>query len=386
MQWQERYDAVRTWLLPWIAASVPLRDATVLEYGCGTGAVACALGPQARRHIGVDIDADAIALAREHVREFGLENVELECHPLESILARVADLEGEVDVVLLYAVLEHLTVDERLDLLRLARRIVRPPGHIVICETPNRLQLWDHHTTQMPFFYMLPEELQLRYWDRSPRPDFTDAMRAASAAGPGAAREALVRWGRGVSFHEFELVFEDLPRHVIADGFDPRLFPERDLHSEEITLARFLAQQFPQLSAGWARYWLDLILTPEPATARLPPLLRPWTMEPGIGSSGCSWTASESIHMAGPDARLRVSLPAPARRLVCGFALGGEHGTLFVTPLSSRGPAPTRVLSATSPPTWPNYHDLHCQPAASEFELTIEPAGYVTFVGWLADA
>ena len=56
--------------------------------------------------------------------------------------------------------------------LRLAREVVKPDGAIVVCETPNRLIYFDHHTAQMPFFHLLPDELALDYYPRSRRPDF----------------------------------------------------------------------------------------------------------------------------------------------------------------------------------------------------------------------
>ena len=65
-----------------------------------------------------------------------------------------------VDLVLLYALLEHQTLDERIETLRLAERIVRPGGAIVVTETPNRLTYVDRHTSQLPFFHLLPIELR----------------------------------------------------------------------------------------------------------------------------------------------------------------------------------------------------------------------------------
>lgn len=73
----------------------------------------------------------------------------------------------------------------------------------------------------------------LEYRDRSDREDFLDAMASAAARGEEEAREAWVRWGRGVSFHEFELVFGDLREHVIASSYDVALFEERPIHAEE---------------------------------------------------------------------------------------------------------------------------------------------------------
>ena len=201
----------------------------------------------------------------------------LSLHPPDSIRDAVAARRGQVDVFLLYAVLEHLTISERLAVLTLAREVVKPDGAIVVCETPNRLVYLDHHTAQMPFFHLLPDELALSYYQRSPREDFKAAIDAAALSGREAALEAVARSGRGVSFHEFEVVFgERLDQHVMASNYDPLLFGERPVHPEEVILARYLERTRPDLAPVWSRFWLDLILSPQPLAKR-EPFLRPWT-------------------------------------------------------------------------------------------------------------
>ena len=43
-------------------------------------------------------------------------------------------------------------------------------------ETPNRLLWWDHHTSILPFYGMLPDDLAIAYADRSPRGDLPVAL------------------------------------------------------------------------------------------------------------------------------------------------------------------------------------------------------------------
>jgi hypothetical protein len=107
---------------------------------------------RAGRHIGFDIDESAITMARDVLAHGGLTNAELHHRPPQEITAAASATTGQGDVFLLYAVLEHLSVQERLDVLALARRAVHRNGVIVVCEAPSRLVHWDHHTTQMPFF------------------------------------------------------------------------------------------------------------------------------------------------------------------------------------------------------------------------------------------
>jgi len=314
--WEQRRRRAAEVVIPWVEQTVSLAGRTVLEYGCGNAAVSCAFGERAGRLIGVDIDPAGIERGRQEIRQRGLSNVELELHRVGSVREAVAARRGEIDVFLCYAVLEHLTLSERLAVLRLAKDVVKPDGAIVVCETPNRLIYFDHHTAQMPFFHLLPDQLALDYYPRSERPDFRAAIDAAAQNGHAAGLEAIVRWGRGVSFHEFELVFGDLSRHVIASNYDPLLFPERPVHPDEVILARYLERWRPGLAPVWSRYWLDLILSPNPVSARRP-FLRPWTADT-TASQNVGWTGSENLYLRGPDATLWVTLPHPTSRLVVG--------------------------------------------------------------------
>ncbi|MGI8557050.1 MAG: class I SAM-dependent methyltransferase [Solirubrobacteraceae bacterium] len=341
--WEHRHRRAAEYLVPWIEQSVPLAGKTVLEYGCGNAPVSCAVAERARRVIGFDIDPGWIELAQQEVRRHGIRNVELEQHDVDVIFDAVRRRRGTIDVFLLYAVLEHLSVPERLAVLRLARDVVKPDGVIVVCETPNRLIYTDHHTAQMPFFHLLPDELAVDYYPRSARRDFKDAIDAAAQRGRGAALEAIVRWGRGVSFHEFELVFgERLDQHVIASNYDPLLFGERPIQADEIMLARYLQRWRPDLAPAWSRCWLDLILSPQPV-ARRAPFLRPWTAET-VESSGVGWTRAETIRLRGAGATLLVTLPHPTERLVVGSTTqDGRQLVLYVRPDGAASPLAAAV-------------------------------------------
>jgi 2-polyprenyl-3-methyl-5-hydroxy-6-metoxy-1,4-benzoquinol methylase len=334
--WEHRRRRAAEVLLPWVERTVPLAGRTVLEYGCGNGAVSCAVAERAGRLIGLDIDAAQVRQGQAEAKRRGLGNVELRHHPLESILDAFAAQRGKVDVVLLYAVLEHCTIAERLEILRIARELAAHDGAIVVCETPNRLIYFDHHTAQMPFFHLLGDELAGRYFERAPRAE----MRAAftRAAGEGRLGEALVRWGRGASFHEFELAFPDgLERHVLASNYDPLLFGERPIQPDEVILARYLERWRPDLAPVFSRYWLDLILSPSPRE-RVPAQLRPWAAET-VDSAGAGWTREERIRLRGAGARLLIELPCPSTRLVLGAARPQEGPlALYARPEGAAGP------------------------------------------------
>lgn len=375
--WEDRHRRAREHLLPWIEATIDLSGKTVLEYGCGHAPVSCAFAERAERHIGLDIDAAAVETGREMARRRGLSNVELEAHPVEEIGAAMAAHRGEVDVVLLYAVLEHLTLEERLEILRLSREVVRPEGFIVVCETPNRLFPIDHHSSHLPFFTMLPDELALMLYERSQRPDFLNAIAEAMRKSPEAAREQLLRWGRGVSYHEFELVFGDLSHYVAACNYEPALFAERPVHAEELALARFLERVRADLAPVFSRAWLDLILSAWPLEG-VPAFMRPWTLQ-SAASPGVAWTAADRLWLSGEEARLTVSLPAPTARLVVGCQFDGRRARV-----SARSEAMPKALSATvtGEPGQGHYASFELPEPTAAVEVSLSRPGEIFFVGY----
>lgn len=369
-----RFDAAEASLIPWIEQVCPLAGKTVLEYGCGMGFVSRAFAARAAHHIGFDIDEAAVGLARDVLAYAGLANSELHVSSPATIAGEVERFAGEVDVFLLYAVVEHLTVPERLEVLSLARRVVRRNGVIVVCEAPNRLIDFDHHTAQMPYFSQLPDDLALHYARRSHRSDFTAAMAQAAARDEAAARDALARWGRGVSYHEFELAFGDLRRHVIASNYDPLLMGVRPVQPDEQRLARGLAEHRPDLAPVFGRYWLDLILSPV-AVPGPPAFIRPWMMDTRT-SHKVAYAPTETLHLA-DGARLHLRLPVPSRELMVGVIGAG-------------GPVEVEVRGSTGQSSGfadgrPGHHDylmLELDSPQREVELRFDRATKVNFVGY----
>lgn len=380
-EWLRRYAVARDRFLPWIESHVPLAGKTVLEYGCGQGAVSCAVAERCGRLIGLDIGPRWIRMAREHVGRRDLANVELVLADAADIVARTRAYAGEVDVVLLYAVLEHLTIAERLEVLAVAREIVRDDGHIVVVETPNRLTPMDHHTAQTPFFHALPTELAARWYRRAPRADFVADMDEAATAGEDALHEALVRFGYGMSFHEFELVFEDLPAHVVGSSYDRALYHERPVRGEELVLAQTLDCWRPDLPPCFSRTWLDLVLSARPQAA--PPVhVRPWQLAlppdvPGVGAPG------DGRLTLAPEARLPVALPAPTTELHVAFTAADPAQALHV-----HLPGHTIALGAAPPiPEHPAWHaELTLDAPVAEVELSLRDGGELTYVGYAGPA
>jgi ubiquinone/menaquinone biosynthesis C-methylase UbiE len=376
--WEDRRVAAEECLIPWIESAIPLTGKTILEYGCGAGPVSAAFAQRVARHIGYDIDAAVIAGGQEQLAELGISNVELHHAPVASIFSAVREHAGEIDVFVLYAVLEHMNVAERLEVLELARQVVRPGGAIVICETPNRLILWDWHSSQAPFMAQLPDELALRYYDRTPRQDFIDTIGAGLAQSWEDGQEALTRFGRGMSYHELELVFGDLSRHVLASNWEPELFSHRDVHPEEVALARMMDQVRPDLAPAFSRYWLDVVLSVSPI-AEPPPMMRPWPMHT-MASPGAQWTGVETVRLASADVPLVATLPAPTDRVVVGV-LPEIPGPVTISVAGQNGETARETVDCSGPNWAHATFDLEAQ--TQTVTVSLSPAGQVTFLGYV---
>jgi hypothetical protein len=226
---------------------------------------------------------------------------------------------------------------------------------------------------------MLPDELALRLYEHSGRRDFLNAIAEGMREGPEAAARELTRWGRGVSFHEFELVFDELSHYVAASNYDVALFAERPVHPEELALARFLERVRPDLAPVFSRAWLDLILTPWPQRQR-PTFLRPWAMNTA-DSPGVSFTAGERLRVPGVATPLQVTLPVPTSRLVVGAL--PERGLADVSARAESQPTQlTASLMGDGPQS--HYVTFDLPEAAKRIEVRLSAGGEIFFVGYEA--
>jgi SAM-dependent methyltransferase len=365
-------------LIPWIEQYFPLAGRSVFEYGCGSGPVSCALAAQAGHHVGIDIDRAEIELGRRLISDRHIDNADLVYASVDEIFDETARLAAGVDVFLFYAVLEHMTIAERLKVLELARQVVHPEGIIVVTELPNRLIPYDGHTSQLPFFAQLPDELAVSYYRFSQREDFVSSMDAACERGPDDARECLARWGRGMSFHEFELVFGDLSKHVVASNYDELLMPVRAVSPEELALVHLIEQYRPDLAPVWSRYWQDVILSPTPLSL-VPQFVRPLSLDFAIGQ-GISRIGSGVVEMS-TDAVLRLSLPTPSQRFLIGVIAGVEEVTVEVTTPSERM---SSIVPTWRSPSDTRYTTIEIPSLSSEIEVRLGAPGYVVFLGYVA--
>ena len=186
-----------------------------------------------------------------------------------------------------------------------------------------------------------------------------------------------MRWGRGLSFHEFELVLGDLRRHVVAGGYERELMIERPVHAEEMALARQLERSRPDLPPVFSRYWLDFALSPEPQV--VPPLVWPWMMETS-SESNARWTRWDTIEMQ-PGRPLPIELPCATSRVMVTVSLRQGTGKVTLTAEGLR-----RSERARAAPSNEAHVEFRLPFERDSFSLTISDPGYLHFVGYEAPA
>jgi len=193
-----RLERDRREIIPWLDNATILKNKRILEIGCGTGSSTIALAEQGAKVTGIDIDEGALLVAKERAKVYGV-NAEFR-------VLNAQDISGtfhttKFDLIIFFACLEHMTITERLSSLRDAWEMLPTDGLLVVVETPNRLWYFDDHTSMLPFFHWLPNELAFAYSKFSSRENFHELYNDYNAT----SKEHFLRRGRGMSFHEFDI-------------------------------------------------------------------------------------------------------------------------------------------------------------------------------------
>ena len=151
-----------------------------------------------------------------------------------------------------------MTVSERLLALSQAWDILPVGGMLGVTETPNRLWFYDGHTSLLPFFHWLPDELAFQYSRFSTRENFREIYRERTAV----SYEHFLRRGRGVSFHEFDLAIKPVDSLNIAGSLSAFLEQNglRKPSAADVAFMKFLQKQCPAVPAPFFESALDLVI------------------------------------------------------------------------------------------------------------------------------
>jgi len=248
--------------IPWLEQALNLQDARVLEIGSGSGSCTVALARAGAKVTAVDIKGQSLAIARKRLSLLGyqaaMQEVELDWLQKEVDLAPFS---GPYDLIVCYAVLEHLLVPERLNLLAMCRQIMQRDGAaFAIYETPNRLSPFDWHSSKLPFLDILPDDLAFEYASKRTSRSNHPARRRNR---PANAIATLYRFGRGASWHEFDLAFGMENLEIVLDSYAPKAKNQRHYQSNaafEAALAEILANLDPPVPRGFCRPSLEMVM------------------------------------------------------------------------------------------------------------------------------
>lgn len=232
---KQRLDLFRAQHIPFLAETVGLKGKKILEIGCGTGSSTLALAEQGANVLGIDIDSEAINVAGRRTEIYGVDCSFQEMNALEIEEKCGAQ---EWDIIIFYASLEHMTPIERKKALSAAYKIVKKGSFVCVFGTPNRMWPQDIHTSWLPFYMWLQDEVALDYARFSKRKEFAKMHEKTMAEG----YEDFYRWGRGVSFHEFELAIK--PVHELKVVGALPIFLRRYSFIQQISYKRSLEYRF----------------------------------------------------------------------------------------------------------------------------------------------
>lgn len=258
----DRYNHALKHVLPWVNKQQTLAGKKMLEIGCGTGSSTAAFAHFVDEITGYDIDQDYIDFARKRFEITGIDNAQARLVTETNLTSTLKErYDNGVDIILLYAVLEHQTVEERIETIKTCWNILNNDGLIVVADTPNLLIYNDFHTSQLPFLHFLPDLSYKLYSAKSPREDFNSHFKRHSFDDPIELSKAITRWGRGVSFHDFELSLGTQYRdYIVANGFEEEILSWISVELEEELLRMYVLKNNIDIPLAFTRFHLNLIL------------------------------------------------------------------------------------------------------------------------------
>ena len=274
-QFDIRYLRAITFLVPYLSEHLDTKNMTALEIGSGHGAKSLALSHIFSEYVGLEIVPTLAKYAEAARQGFGCSNLFFHVESAENIETFLAGQPRKFDVIILYAVLEHLTIEEKLTTLRICWDHLADDGHLFIGEAPNRMLPLDLHSTKLLYFQQMPLDLWKYCFDQSLNRDWARVMKIGLERGD--FDHTAYRRGIHLGHQEFELgllPLEDLRRHIVADNYSSTMLNQYVyLNLEYLKLLEFYQfqefegrtdvayQQFPSL---FSRYFIEGIFRKSP--------------------------------------------------------------------------------------------------------------------------
>ncbi|MGD0423234.1 MAG: methyltransferase domain-containing protein [Candidatus Bathyarchaeia archaeon] len=249
-----RLITFRKTVIPWLDNAKSLDGARILEIGCGTGASTVTLAEQGAYVTAVDISEPALTVAKKRCAEYDVK--------VQFVSVNATDIQAQCsdrcfDMIIFFASLEHMTYDERIAAMKTTWDML-PEGSLwCAVDTPNRLWYSDLHTSHLPFFMWLPDDLALDYSRFSPR----DSIREIDREKNDNAMLSFLRRGRGVSFHEFEIAIMQVDCLDIVSCLTEFPYEQKPTrHPYEHPYEKFLRDTCPRVPTCFYHPSLDLII------------------------------------------------------------------------------------------------------------------------------
>ena len=260
-----------------ISSGLPLSHLSALEIGCGKGLKAFPVASLFKRYVGVDLDRDAIESAARTAADLEIGNLHFSCSNATEIIANPERYGSGFDIVFLHAVMEHLTLEERVAIFELIRNVRSVGGAVMLLETPNRLFPFDHHSSELHFVDALPDSVALRYIRKKSKRKAAQAFVSEDLrpSGDGSAIllsepdpiARLYRLGRGLSYHDFELDYYDDSNCFAPamDGYHPLLLNHQPLTRCELHVNDYFRDNNMPVHRAFSRAWIDFFDIPSVA-------------------------------------------------------------------------------------------------------------------------
>jgi 2-polyprenyl-3-methyl-5-hydroxy-6-metoxy-1,4-benzoquinol methylase len=245
-------DGDRITVIPWLDRVRRLDGLRVLDIGCGTGSSTVALAEQGAKVTAIDIDGGALQVASDRCRIYGIDAT-LRLMNANAIAAFGANA---FDLVIFSGSLEHMTNAERLAGLGGAWAILPAGGLLSVVDAPNRLWYFDGHTSQLPFYNWLPNDLAFDYSRFSTRKNFCELYKARD----GTTEEHFLRRGRGVSFHEFDLAVKPARELKVVGAMNSGWVEGLFASSERRRYKAMLRSLCPGVHQGFFDPTLELVI------------------------------------------------------------------------------------------------------------------------------